>query len=99
MSDVADVAISLVRHGFFEIFPHFSVPLWGIRREVFVRVTAGKGDVMFVSNLLTGRFLRVNADTANTIGSLWTPSPVVELFSNFFRTLVEAGILRLAGEP
>jgi len=99
VSDVANVAISLVRHGLFEIFPHFSVPLWGIRREVFVKVTAGKGDVMFVSNLLTGRFLRVDADTANTIDSLWTPSPVVEPLSNSFRTLVEAGILRLVGEP
>lgn len=97
-SDVADVAISLVRHGLLKITPRFSVPLWGIRLEPFVKVTAGEGDVMFVTKLLTGRFLRVDVGTANIIDSLCTPAPVAEPLNNSLRTLVGAGVLRLVGE-
>lgn len=98
-SEIPDAAISLVRHGLMEITPRSSAPLWGIRREAFVNVTAGKGDVVFVSNLLTGRFLRVNLATANMIESLQTPTPVSEPLSDTLRTLVGAGVLRLVGEP
>lgn len=97
-SDFADAAISLVRHGLLEMAPRSIVPLWGIRREAFVKVTAGKGNVVFVSNLLTGRFFRVDVGTANIIDSLQTPAPVSEPLNSTLRTLVAAGVLRLVGE-
>lgn len=96
--NIADAVVSLVRHGLLDMTPRPNIPLWGIRRESFVDITAGEDDVMFISNMLTGRFLRCDTETANIIDSLWEPAPVTEPLNDSLRTLVEAGVLRLVGE-
>lgn len=98
-TSVVDATISLLRHDLLEIIPRPSAVLWGIRREAFVRMTVEQHDVIVATNLLTGRFLHINLETATMIDSLTTPVPVTKPLSRPLRTLVEAGVLRLVGQP
>jgi len=96
--DPDDAVIALVRHGLLDMTRGPDLRLWGIRREPFVALGAGPDDAAVVTNLLTGRFLRVDPVTADLINSLRTPAPLGEPLSSPVRTLVHAGVLRLTGE-
>jgi hypothetical protein len=98
-TEVPDAVIALVRHGLFEIAPRIETTMWGLRREPFVTLTPRTDDDVLVTNLLNGRFLRVDTTTADLIDSLRQPSPIAGPLTAPLLTLVEAGVLRLIGEP
>jgi len=98
-TDVVDAVIALVRHGLLEMSQRVEVTLREVRQEPFVELTPGTAGEVLVTNLLNGRFLRVDAATADLIDSLRRPAPMSGPLTRPLLALVEAGVFRLTGEP